>query len=407
MRISRLSYLFIFTSYLLLSACQTVPIAPLQTMDYPISFEAAIQTLTNHLLQNVATTYPARQGLIVLDPFIDAKSGDVLKISREIETVMIAEGKKYFPQFSLIRLTPTELRRANYVLNGTIDLQNYSIKTDEETQGEKYYRLSASVIDLSTGLIIANAHSWIAEADIDYSRTPLYEESPTFLKDKRVQSQITTTESPTGKNADDEYYDSLDTNALLVEAETAYEANDYVKSRTLFNKAAERTDGQVMKTYLGLYESTRQGGSTLEPAAETAFTKLLTLSIQETKSLNIRFLFEVNSTAFINNTKIRQQYADWLRMISHFLQQNDYCFHIVGHSSKTGKQDYNLKLSLQRAESVRHLLATDTPDLLNKSKAIGKGFAENLVGTGTDDAHDAIDRRVEFMMIDCSKLTAE
>jgi hypothetical protein len=30
------------------------------------------------------------------------------------------------------------------------------------------------------------------------------------------------------------------------------------------------------------------------------------------------------------------------------------------------------------------------------------GFRENLVGTGTDDARDALDRRVEFKISECS-----
>jgi len=36
-----------------------------------------------------------------------------------------------------------------------------------------------------------------------------------------------------------------------------------------------------------------------------------------------------------------------------------------------------------------------------KSKSIGKAWAENLVGSGTDNAQDAIDRRVEFKVVNC------
>jgi hypothetical protein len=32
----------------------------------------------------------------------------------------------------------------------------------------------------------------------------------------------------------------------------------------------------------------------------------------------------------------------------------------------------------------------------------GKGFRENLVGSGSDDAVDALDRRVEFRIVPCS-----
>ena len=33
--------------------------------------------------------------------------------------------------------------------------------------------------------------------------------------------------------------------------------------------------------------------------------------------------------------------------------------------------------------------------------AIGMGFRENLIGTGTDNAVDVLDRRVEFRIVPC------
>ena len=35
----------------------------------------------------------------------------------------------------------------------------------------------------------------------------------------------------------------------------------------------------------------------------------------------------------------------------------------------------------------------------------GAGSSENIVGSGTDDLMDAIDRRVEFGVIDCGSAT--
>ncbi|EIJ43743.1 outer membrane protein/peptidoglycan-associated (lipo)protein [Beggiatoa alba B18LD] len=399
MQVSSMTYIRLLSLCFFLAGCQTLPKPPQQVVDYPISFEAAVTAVTHQLLGTLAKQQAGNQLIIVLDPFVDANSGDVLEISRSIEEDMIAEGKKYYPSYILDRLTPALLRRAQYVLNGTINLRDYQLSTESAT--DKYYQLSASLVDLKTGVVIAHAMSWIADADLNYVRTPLYRNSPTFFKDKRVQSQIETAETHEGKSADDEYYSSLDTNALLVEAETAYENTNYTKAHYLFQKAAARSDGQVMKTYLGLYETTRKTEKENVANQEAAFTKLLALSIQETNSLNIRFLFEVNSIEFINNNSIRQQYAEWLRMISRFLQKNSYCFQVVGHSSKTGKADYNLKLSVERAEHVRQLLAVELPSLATQSKAIGKGFSENLVGSGTDDAQDAIDRRVELSIVNC------
>jgi hypothetical protein len=46
-------------------------------------------------------------------------------------------------------------------------------------------------------------------------------------------------------------------------------------------------------------------------------------------------------------------------------------------------------------------LEAEAPPLRNRTITSGKGSRENLIGTGTDDARDALDRRVEFIVIRC------
>jgi outer membrane protein OmpA-like peptidoglycan-associated protein len=47
------------------------------------------------------------------------------------------------------------------------------------------------------------------------------------------------------------------------------------------------------------------------------------------------------------------------------------------------------------------LLQIGAPDSKNRMIATGMGFKETLIGTGKDDASDALDRRVEFKVIGC------
>jgi len=54
-----------------------------------------------------------------------------------------------------------------------------------------------------------------------------------------------------------------------------------------------------------------------------------------------------------------------------------------------------------RAQFVMDLLSTGVPDGRGRMIATGRGYKENLVGTGKDDASDALDRRVEFKVIGC------
>ena len=61
----------------------------------------------------------------------------------------------------------------------------------------------------------------------------------------------------------------------------------------------------------------------------------------------------------------------------------------------------NERLSLARAVSIQRRLEAASPERFGRLQANGQGFRENLVGTGSDDAGDALDRRVEFRVRAC------
>jgi hypothetical protein len=48
------------------------------------------------------------------------------------------------------------------------------------------------------------------------------------------------------------------------------------------------------------------------------------------------------------------------------------------------------------------MIQQQTTATQGKVKAFGKGFQETIVGSGANDASDAIDRRVEFVVKTCS-----
>jgi len=77
------------------------------------------------------------------------------------------------------------------------------------------------------------------------------------------------------------------------------------------------------------------------------------------------------------------------------------CMNVVGHTSLTGSEAYNDRLSQRRAAYIKRRLDTEAPELAPRTRASGMGFRENIVGTSTDDARDALDRRVEFKITEC------
>jgi len=91
----------------------------------------------------------------------------------------------------------------------------------------------------------------------------------------------------------------------------------------------------------------------------------------------------------------------WLRQIAKEGTAAKACMNIIGHTSHTGSEQTNEALSLQRATFIKQRLATESAPLAARAKVTGMGFRENIVGSGSDNAVDALDRRVEFKIVPC------
>ena len=95
--------------------------------------------------------------------------------------------------------------------------------------------------------------------------------------------------------------------------------------------------------------------------------------------------------------------AIWLAIPDHAAAEtvNEKVPDVNGHASASGAADYNQRLSLGRANRI----ATRMQQLVSMPKGMlvahGKGNSEMVVGTGTNDAADSIDRRVEFVVRAC------
>ncbi|TXH61893.1 MAG: OmpA family protein, partial [Thiothrix sp.] len=131
------------------------------------------------------------------------------------------------------------------------------------------------------------------------------------------------------------------------------------------------------------------------------FADLLQYGFKHNNLLTFKILFAVDSTKFAGGHFLSNQYQVWIEEIANHLKYQKLCLLVAGHSSHSGSAAYNLKLSTARATSIRQLMTTKQTIAGTRSQAEGKGFYENIVGTGTDDFRDAVDRRVEFRKRAC------
>jgi len=382
-----------FAIPLLLVSCLSAPVARLS--DLPLSFNAAIPILANNLIMQVKSKQKILDHFskknIVIDPFIDIKSHEVIKVSEQIEKIFVAETQKVFgDQFSIERLTPKNIYQADYVIHGVIMSEQYK-------NNGNYYHVISSVVEKNKGKVIAKSDVWISNQTLDY--TPIIDSPIVILNPQSITEDIV--KIKLGAAVAPNYNSVLEIEALINKAEEAYVNKDYDTALDLFTIATQQQQSfdkmSMIKAYIGLYR-TNINLKDLN-AAEKVFGKIVSLNFEKNSILNVKFLFSVSKTSFDNT--LATEYPLWLRQIGKYFEQKNQCLEIVGHSSRSGKLSYNCKLSLNRAVAVQQKLEANFSNMKINSKTDGKAWAENIVGSGTDDAQDAIDRRVGFKLTSC------
>ncbi len=366
----------------------------------PVPFEEAIHPFALNLLRQIQNYHSNseqqhRSINIMIDPFFDAYSLEDLKIFKRIEIALHKARAKHFPDMTLGLINAAELTHAKYIIQGQLRFEPITGK-----DSEKFFHILSTVTDKQK--IIAKADVWLSDQNLDYQGSGIHPDAPMFITDANREKTRLIIESPIGAKVDSDSIDFLETKAILVSAGSAYENKDYQKALQLFQQAAKRNDGRIMETYAGLYLTHYVLNNRTK--AEDAFAQLIDISVRKNRSLSVKFLFEVNRAEFLKNINLREQYKIWLKKIGEYFSKSPDCFFIIGHCSKTGPAKWNDKLSAMRAERIQQLMRSSFRKIEQRSQAIGKGFHENIVGAGTDDERDALDRRVEFKLTDCSAI---
>src|SRR5256886_11410612 len=138
--------------------------------------------------------------------------------------------------------------------------------------------------------------------------------------------------------------------ALISEGSKLYEAGSYAEAVRYYESAAARPEGQQLRVLNGLYLANTQLGRTDD--AEKAFAKIVALGLA-TNSLSVKFLFKPGSLDFLADPKVSGPYNTWLRLVEREVAASKACLNIVGHTSHTGTEQFNERLSLQRAVTIQ------------------------------------------------------
>ena len=365
------------------AGCYPAPATPSAEQD----LAHAVQHVTDDLLHQLGPNAFATQTTSI-DPMLDARTGQQTHACERAQAELTKSLTATDKQLRLVPFGSAGASESRWLISGTLTVL---------PQPDRF-RLSVALSDRQSGIVIAQAVTPFREPNMDLSPTKFYGDSPSLVRDRSVDGYLKTAETPRGQAADPLYIDQVPTSALLSDALAAYNAEKWDEALRLYTAAVQRKDGQQLRTFNGIYLTNVRLGKMDE--AEQAFSKIAALGLA-TNNLAVKLLFRPGGTDFWPDPKVSALYPMWLRQIAHAAQAANGCLDVVGHTSRSGSEQMNDRLSLARATAVRERMERDVPGVGRKWKVTGVGYRENLVGTGTDDERDALDRRVEFKVIPC------
>ena len=378
-----------------LAGCGSPPPAYMSTAVLPL--DQAVAQATDALLaqavapRGLAGKLASRSGVLI-DPMIDAGSGQRTAATQLLQD-KVAERLAGAPdKVEILPFQAVNFARASYLLTGTMTRQ-------VGKQGAPV-QLNLAFTDLRSRNVVAQATALARDDGLDSTPLAFDQDTPVLGKERVINGYVRTSATPPGQPADAQYMERLVVAPTISDAATLYGSGRYEDSLTRYNEAGASPAGEQLRVLSGVYLSLVQLDRMAE--AEQAFGKMVGYGIAN-RQLSVKFLFNPGGTAFWSDPKVSGQYAMWLAQIARLSAEAKVCMDIVGHTSRTGAEPLNDALSLQRAGYIRQRLTALSAVLGPRTGADGKGFRENIIGTGTDNAVDALDRRVEFRIVNCQR----
>jgi outer membrane protein OmpA-like peptidoglycan-associated protein len=359
----------------------------------PAPYPQALQKAANDLFSKANLSGERIE--LVIDPLIDAASGSQSITTRSMQQTLIDTVQKSYPRFSVQPFSTEALARNPVVLVGTFTAVN-----NQGVDGPRdAYRICLTLADLKSKTVVSKGVARSQVEGVDPTPTPYYRDAPVWGKDPATDAYVKTCQgTKLGDAIDPSYVERLTASALINDGVLKYEAQHFRESLAFYRAARSLPGGDQLRVRIGTYLASSKLGRR-EDMVE-AFGDLVDSGLKSDQ-LMVKLLFRPGTTQFVENPQVAEPYPMWLSQIATRARQRGACLEIVGHTSRTGLPQVNERLSTLRAQFVMDLLLTGAPESRNRMIATGRGFKENLVGTGKDDASDALDRRVEFKVIGC------
>jgi len=365
-----------------------------------LPYDQAVLSAATALLKNAKLppegTPPQPRYTVVIDPLIDGMTGAQSAATRSMGERLAALIREQYPQYDVQPFSAANVARSPLVLIGTFT----GVNAQRQTAGvREAYRICFALADLKTGKLVSKGLAFAQPTGVDSTPLAYYRDAPAWTEDPATLGYIRTCQGTrAGDPINPMYVERIVAASLVAEAIDAYDAGRYQESLDLYASAQRTSAGDQFRVYNGIYLANWKLGR--RDKAETAFVKIVDYGLAQ-KRLAVKFLFRPGSTAFAADARLTGPYPIWIKAIGTRAAAAPTCLEITGHTSATGPEPLNERLSQVRADYVKSLLEASAPALAKRTIANGVGSRQTMVGNGRDDASDAMDRRVEFKVIGC------
>lgn len=383
------------------SSAPQAPTSPAAPATPPTqAYDKAVLSAATALFNNAklpAEGMPAQaRYAVVIDPLIDGMTGSQSVATQAMGVRLANLMRERYPQFDVKAFSAANVAKSPLVLIGTFTGVNAERKT---TGAREAYRICLALADLRSGKLVSKGLAFALPEGVDPTPLPFFRDAPAWSEDPATEGYIKTCQgTKAGDPINALYLDRILAASLVAGAIEAYDTGHYQDALELYSSALATPAGDQFRVHNGIYLAHWKLGHRQQAAA--AFGKIVDYGLQH-RRLAVKFLFRPGSTAFVQDAKLSEQYPTWLKTIAQHTEGSNNCLEVTGHTSPTGPEPLNERLSLLRAESVKERLAAMSPALAKRMIANGVGSRQTLVGSGRDDASDALDRRVEFKVIGC------
>jgi outer membrane protein OmpA-like peptidoglycan-associated protein len=334
---------------------------------------------------------------IVIDPLLDGATGIHTVAAADMGRRLAEIARAEFPRLAIVDFTEEALARKPLLLIGSITLLRDAGQVGGRPAA-KPYAIWFTVADTEKREVVAKSNARATPEGVNTLPTPSHSDSPTWRKDATTQSYLESCRNiKVGEQLNPTYAAQLTAASVIAKANRAYDAGRTEEALELYRKARTMPGGRQLRVLNGIYASLARLNKAEE--ANEAFGEIVDYGM-ENRDLAVKLLFRTGTARFVETTQAGA-YPIWLKQIAAKTAAHRSCIEIVGHTSPTGSVAFNDRLSQLRAEYVREQLRSGAYGMDNLMLAKGVGSRENIVGTGRDDATDAIDRRVAFNVANC------